>query len=86
MENLDVKVLKMDKIPQGGRIKAYVSIVINEAILVKGIRLIDGKDGLFIAMPAELGHNDRWYERIRCITKTVHDQIEQAIINAFNAV
>ncbi len=35
-----------------GKLKAYVSITIDNAFVVRDLRIIDGKKGLFVAMPS----------------------------------
>ena len=50
---LDIKVQRIHRMNGEGALKAFVDICINDAILIKGIRLVDGKKGLFISMPSE---------------------------------
>lgn len=35
-----------------GLIKAYASVVLDECFIVREIRLVEGKDGLFVSMPS----------------------------------
>ena len=46
-------------------------IVINDAILIKGINVLEGKNGLFVSMPQEQANDKKWYDLIRCLTKDV---------------
>ena len=34
------------------KLKAYASITIDEAFVVRGLKVIDGKNGLFVVMPS----------------------------------
>ena len=79
---LDVKIIKIHRLPEG-KVKAFVDLGINDALLIKGIRVIDGKEGLFVAMPSELGKDERWYERVRCLNKEVKGVIEQKVLDAY---
>lgn len=80
---LEVKVVSVYRLPPGGRIKAFVNICIEDAILIKGIRIIDGKKGLMVSMPVELGKDEKWYERVRCLNKDIKEQINVAALKAY---
>ncbi len=49
MEITETKVTRVEK--DNGRLKGFASITFDDAFVVRGIRIISGKDGLFIAMP-----------------------------------
>ena len=38
--------------PQGGRLKAFCSLTFDDTFVVRDVKLIDGNDGLFLAMPS----------------------------------
>ena len=40
VQTIDIKVLKIHRLPKEGRIKAFVDIGINDAFLIKGIRIV----------------------------------------------
>jgi stage V sporulation protein G len=56
---------------------------INDLLLIKGVRVVDGRDGLFVSMPSELGKNERWYERVRCLNKEVQGLISRKVLDAY---
>ena len=82
--SLDVKIIKIHRLPDGHKIKAFVDLGVNDALLIKGIRLIHGKDGFFVAMPSEQGKNKRWYERVRCLNKEVKGMIRQKVLEGYH--
>ena len=49
MQITDVRIRKVDK---EGKMKAVVSITIDDEFVVHDIKVIDGEKGLFIAMPS----------------------------------
>ena len=84
-QTIDIKVQRMHRIEGDGNLKAFVDIVINEAILIKGIRIVDGKSGLFISMPSEKAKDNKWYESVRCLTKEIREQISEEVISSYMA-
>jgi stage V sporulation protein G len=83
-ETIEIKVLKVHRVEGNNRIKAFVDISINDALLIKGLRIVSGKNGLFVSMPVEQGKNEKWYERVRCMNKDVRDEIASAVLAAYS--
>ncbi len=82
---LDFKIIKIHRLPDGNRIKAFVDLGINDALLIKGIRIVDGQKGLFVCMPQEQGKNEKWYERVRCLNDDVRMSINKKVLEAYKA-
>ena len=43
-ETIEIKVLKVHRVEGNNRIKAFVDISINDALLIKGLRIVTGKN------------------------------------------
>jgi stage V sporulation protein G len=81
----DIKVVKIHRLQEeNSRIKAFVDVGINDAILIKGLRVINGSNGLFVSMPTEQGKNEKWYERVRCLNKDIRGLLNDKILEAYN--
>lgn len=80
---LDFKIVKLHCLPEGNRVRAFVDLSVNNTLIIKGLRVIDGDKGLFVSMPSELGKNDRWYEKVRCLDKAVQEKITQKVLEAY---
>ena len=79
---LDVKVINIHRLSEGN-VKAFVDIGVNDAILIKGIRVIEGKKGMFVSMPSELGKDEKWYERVRCLNDDVKTLISEKVLEGY---
>ena len=84
-EMLDVKIIKIHRLEGTNHTKAFIDLGINDALLIKGIRVVDGEHGLFVSMPAELGKDERWYERVRCLNRELESVIKQKVLEAYNS-
>ena len=81
MEITSVNVRKFEK--EGSQMKGIASILIDDAFAVHDIRIIEGKNGLFIAMPSRktaTGYRDIAHP----INSDVRKQFEDAIFEAYN--
>jgi len=85
VETIDIKVIKIHRLTQDSRVKAFVDLGINDALLIKGIRIVQGKKGLFVSMPVEQGKNEKWYERVRCLNDDIRFLISQKVLEAYGA-
>ncbi|MCK4882447.1 MAG: SpoVG family protein [Candidatus Omnitrophica bacterium] len=81
---LEIQVQRMYRFETDRPLKAFVDIVINDALLIKGVRVMDGKKGLFVSMPREQSKDKKWYDTIRCLTEEIRDQITETVLSAYN--
>ena len=66
-----------------GKIRAFVDLKVNDAFIIRGLKVIDGAKGLFVSMPQEQGKDSRWYDTIRCLSDGVRDNISRCILEAY---
>ena len=85
LENLEIKVLKIHRMANESRIKAFADIGINDALLIKGVRVVEAKKGLFVAMPTEQGKDEKWFERVRCLNQDIRELIAEKVLEAYRA-
>ena len=81
---LDIQVQRMYRFETDRPLKAFCDIAINDVLLIKGVRIMDGSKGLFVSMPREQAKDNKWYDTIRCLTVEVRDQIQKVCLEAYN--
>ena len=52
MDITDVQIRLVTKATETGKLKAVASIVIDDAFAIHDIKIIDGNEGVFVAMPS----------------------------------
>ena len=80
---IKIEVTRIHKLDGEGATKAFADIAIEEAIVINGLRVIEGKDGLFISMPREAGKDGKWYNTVIPLTREVKDEIERVVLEAY---
>ncbi len=80
MEITDVRVRKIAK---EGKLKAVVSITIDEAFVVHDIKVIDGEKGLFIAMPSKKTVDGEYRDIAHPINSSTRSEIQAIILQKF---
>lgn len=83
MEITEIKIFKMEN---KGKLLAYANVVLNNSIVLRGIKIIDGSKGRFIAMPAKLDAKaklPRYREFYHPINSNTRAVISDAVLQAY---
>ena len=80
---LSIKAVNV-KVMKEGNLKAYVDICIDDAITIKGFKVMDGKNGLFVSMPSIKNNtSERYYETVSCNKTDVKDDLSNTVLAAY---
>lgn len=80
MQITDVRVRKVTK---EGKMKAVVSITIDNEFVVHDIKVIEGQMGLFIAMPSRKTPDGEFKDIAHPINTEAREKIQTAILDAY---
>lgn len=78
-----IEVVRLHRFENGGPIKAFCDIQFDDDYVVKGFKLVEGKEGTFVSMPSEVGKNGKWYETFLPLSDEVRTRIQDAIVTAY---
>ena len=80
MQSTDVRIRKVEK---EGKMKAVVSITIDEEFVVHDIKIIEGEKGLFIAMPSRKAADGEYRDIAHPINSDTRDRIQKLILEKY---
>lgn len=80
MEITDVRIRKVEK---EGKMKAIVSITLDDEFVVHDIKVIEGDKGLFIAMPSRKGADGEYRDIAHPINSDMRTRIQDLIIENY---
>ena len=80
MNITDVRVRKVTK---EGKMKAVVSITIDDEFVVHDIKVIEGEKGLFIAMPSRKATDGEYRDIAHPINSGTRDMIQRVILDKY---
>lgn len=83
MQITDVRVRKVAK---EGKLKAVVSITMDEEIVVHDIKVIEGEKGLFIAMPSKKAVDGEYRDIAHPINSETREKIQSIILENYEKV
>ena len=82
MKITSVNVRKIEK--EGSRMKGIASILLDDSFAVHDIRIIEGDNGLFIAMPSRKTATGGYRDIAHPINPEVRAMFEKAILTAYD--
>ena len=82
MKITSVKVHKFNK--EGSRMKGIASVLLDDSFAVHDIRIIEGDNGLFIAMPSRKTATGGYRDIAHPINPEVRAMFEQAILEEYD--
>ncbi len=82
MKITSINVRKVER--EDSNLRAFVNITIDDALAVKDLRIIDGNNRLFVAMPSRKNKDGEYRDIVYPINQEVRDMLEEAILKAYN--
>ncbi len=80
MEITDVRVRKITK---EGKMKAVVSITLDDEFVVHDIKVIDGERGMFVAMPSKMSSDGEYRDIAHPISSATRERMQRIILDAY---
>ena len=82
MQITDIRIRKVEK---EGKMKAVVSITIDDEFVVHDIKIIEGEKGLFIAMPSRKAADGEYRDIAHPINSGTRENIQKLILDKYKA-
>ena len=80
MQITDVRVRKITK---EGKMKAVVSITLDDEFVVHDIKVIEGEKGLFIAMPSKKATDGEYRDIAHPIKSSTRENLQRVILKSY---
>lgn len=77
--------VRIRKVAREGKMKAVVSITIDEEFVVHDIKVIEGEKGLFIAMPSRKASDGEYRDIAYPINSSTRDCIQSLILEKYQS-
>jgi len=81
MEITDIKFRHLQEV---GRLKALVSVTFDNVFAVHDIKIIDGQDRLFLAMPSRRMPDGKYRDIVHPIDPGLRAELEEKVITAYH--
>lgn len=84
VESSDIQVARLFRVEkEGSKLKAFADLSIGDSFIVKGFKVMEGENGLFVGMPSQPGKDGKWYDAAFPTTKEKRQEISELILSAY---
>ena len=80
---VEVRVERIHRLDGEGSLKGFADISIAGTFLVKGLRIVAGKEGLFVSMPRKQGKDGNWYNTVYLLNKALKEKLADIVLSAY---
>ncbi|MCI1208362.1 MAG: septation regulator SpoVG [Treponema sp.] len=82
---MQVTELRIRKVTGEGKLRAYVTVTFDNCFVVHNVKIIEGKTGLFIAMPSRKTANGEYKDVAHPISPEFRTELQNKILEEYNA-
>ncbi|MBE7047597.1 MAG: septation regulator SpoVG [Ruminococcaceae bacterium] len=82
MEITDIRIRQM---PEEGKMKAVVSVTFDNSFVVHDIKIIEGQEKLFIAMPSRKTPENEFKDIAHPINMEMREKLQERIIDKYES-
>jgi stage V sporulation protein G len=82
-QDLRFEVVRLHKLDGEGPTKAFCDISVLGGLVINGLRVVAGKEGLFVSMPREVGKDGKWYNTVTAVKRELKDEIDKVVLEAY---
>jgi stage V sporulation protein G len=82
MAGESIQVSRIYRLEGDSKTRAFVDVDF-DGFIVKGLRIVEGKNGLFLSMPQHQGKDGRWYNTVFPATKEKQQALSRMVLNAY---
>lgn len=80
---MDIKIVRLRRFEEeDSKLKAFVDVAIGDYI-IKGLRIVKGQKGLFLAMPQEQGKDGKWYNMFCPANDEAKQNLSEVVLAAY---
>ncbi|MFZ5646216.1 MAG: septation regulator SpoVG [Bacillota bacterium] len=77
--------VRVRKILSEGKMKAIVSVTLDDMFVIHDVKVVEGQNGLFVAMPSRKTPDGEFRDIAHPITSSAREVIQNAVLQAYEA-
>jgi len=81
---IEIKVERIHRLDTESSLRGFADISVSGCFIVKGLRIVSGKNGLFVGMPQQLGKDGKWYNIVSLVDEVAKEKLSDLVLSAFD--
>lgn len=86
MKNMEITDIRIKKVASEGKMKAVASVTFDNAFAVHDVKVIEGPEKLFVAMPSRRTPDGEYRDIAHPINSDMRNMLESKILAAYDAI
>jgi len=83
VNSVEITDVRVRKINTEGRMKAIVSITLDDEFVIHDVRVVEGNNGLFVAMPSRKTPDGEFRDIAHPINSETRERMQKAVLEAY---
>ena len=67
-----------------GSLKAFCDVAVGKLLLIKGVRVVHGRNGLFVSMPRLQTKDGQWHDAVMPLTRKAKLAFTHTVLEAYH--
>ena len=86
MKNMEITDIRIKKVASEGKMKAVASVTFDNAFAVHDVKVIEGPEKLFVAMPSRRTPDGEYRDIAHTINSDMRNMLESKVLAAYDAI
>ena len=86
MKNMEITDIRIQKVASEGKMKAVASVTFDNAFAVHDVKVIEGPEKLFVAMPSRRTPDGEYRDIAHPINSDMRNMLESKVLAAYDAI
>lgn len=86
MKNMEITDIRIKKVASEGKMKAVASVTFDNAFAVHDVKVIEGPEKLFVAMPSRRTPDGEYRDVAHPINSDMRNMLESKVLAAYDAI
>ena len=86
MKNMEITDIRIKKVASEGKMKAVASVTFDNAFAVHDVKVIEGPEKLFVAMPSRRTPDGEYRDIANPINSDMRNMLESKVLAAYDAI
>jgi len=82
---MQITELRIRKVDSEAKLRAYVTVTFDDCFVVHNVKIIEGKNGLFIAMPSRKTADGKFKDIVHPISPEFRNELQGRILGEYNS-
>lgn len=83
-DKTEISRITMTKNKNESKLKAWANISLSDSIVIHGVKVIEGKNGLFVVMPSKKAKDGKFRDIAHALNNETRNMMQKAVLDKYN--